>query len=324
MVRRLSFLCLILAMTLTVLGCSQGEDYGENFTIPSEDKNQTRFTIKFGRVPSVTVTELLKQNAPLIRRLKDELNVNVTYRFADNYRGIIEGMRQNEYDIAWLGPYSYVLSGCYSDTSAAYRPLVRPVRRDREGNLSAEYRSIIFTNRNSDIETLSDLKGRSFAFVDRRSTSGFLFPMAKMMDAGLDPETDLEYEFLNRHDRVVQAVDNGDYPAGATYDDARMEEFQSRTRAERRLPVIERTKPIPSSPIAVSRQFEQNHPDVVERFVEIMTSLYKTESGKKILRSLKIARYQKAAYEDYKVVRDILQNLPADLSGVKDFCNKEL
>lgn len=320
MLRRLAAIFLLVAMT-GLTGCGQDDSYDSKFEISENNRNETRFTIKFGRVPSVTVTELLKQNAPLIRRLKSELNVNITYRFADDYRGIINGMSKNEYDFAWMGPYSYVLSGCYSDTSARYEPLVRPLRRNDEGELSEEYRSLIFTSRESGINSLQELRGKSFAFVDRNSTSGFLFPMAHLIDAGLEPDDDFSYEFLDRHDKVVQQVNEGNYAAGATYEDARMEEFDSLDTANTRLPLLDKTKPIPNSPIVVSSSFAEEHPEVVDRFVSLMTSLHETDEGQAILESLKIARYREASDSDYDDVRGVLDQLSDQLPDVQSFCD---
>jgi phosphonate transport system substrate-binding protein len=315
---------LILVAFLGLTGCGNSNDYDQQFKIPEDKQNETRFTIKFGRVPSVTVTQLLKRNARLIRRLKDDLNVNIIYRFADDYRGIIEGMSNNEYDFVWMGPFSYVLSECYSSTSATYRPLVRPLRRGDDGKLSGDYRGLIFTSRTSSVDSLSDLKGQSVAFVDRRSTSGFLFPMARLIEAGLNPSEDFSYDFLDRHDRVVQEVNLGNYAAGATYENARMQEFGTQETADRNLPVLARTRPIPSSPIAVSSKFAEKHPGVVNRFVDIMTGLHENREGRSILGDLEIARYREASVSDYDEVRTVLKRLQPKLPELTKFCQRSL
>lgn len=56
MLRRLT-LVVVLAALIGLAGCGQNESYDSHFTIPEESKNKTRFTIKFGRVPSLTVTD---------------------------------------------------------------------------------------------------------------------------------------------------------------------------------------------------------------------------------------------------------------------------
>lgn len=320
MARRVTY-CLGLLLLVVTVGCSGDTDYERTFELPEDARENEKLTLKFGRVPSETVTGLLRQNAPLIRLLKDELDVNITYRFADNYRGIIEGMESETYDFTWMGPYSYVLSECSSDTSAAYRPLVRPMRRNGNGEVSGEYRSLIIARPNRGIEELEDLRGRSFAFVEQYSTSGYLFPLAKLVEAGIDPKTDFSsYDFLKRHDRVVQSVLEGDHDAGAIYDDARMDEFDSRNEANRELPVLTRTEAMPTEPITVSEAFANNHPDLVDKFVEVMTSLHENKRGRSILETLGVERYRRANDEDYGKVRNVVDTLGDRLPEVKSLC----
>jgi phosphonate transport system substrate-binding protein len=312
---------LILLLVFGLVACSQETEYGDEFNLPPDNETDERMTLKFGRVPSVTVTELLRQNAPLIRQLKNELDVNITYRFADSYHGIIDGMSEETYDFTWMGPYSYVLAECSSETSARYRPLVRPVRQQPSGEAQAEYRSLIFARAGSSIRELEDLRGKSFAFVEEQSTSGYLFPLARLTEANLNPESDFEnVEFLGRHDRVVQSVLDGTYDAGAVYDDARLEEFDSPSKADEWLRVIARTRPIPTSPITVSGRFAENHPELVDQFVETMTSLHRSKRGEEILTRLGIQRYQPVSDEDYDEVRNVLRTLLPRLTEIRDRC----
>jgi len=311
----------IIVLVFSLMACSQETEYGDEFNLPPESETDQRMTLKFGRVPSVTVTELLRQNAPLIRQLKNELDVNITYRFADSYHGIIDGMRKGNYDFTWMGPYSYVLAECTSETSARYRPLVRPVRQQSNGEAQAEYRSLILARAGSSIRELDDLRGKSFAFVEKQSTSGYLFPLARLLEANLDPANDFKnVEFLGRHDRVVQSVLDGTYDAGAVYDDARLEEFDSRSKADEWLRVIARTRPIPTSPITVSGSFAENHPERVDQFVKTMTSLHRSKRGEKILNQLGIERYRPAGDEDYDEVRNVLRRLLPRLPEIRDRC----
>ena len=61
----------------------------------------------------------------------------------------------------------------------------------------------------SDIETLEDFAGKTVCFVDPSSTSGYLFPSYNLMQAGIDPETDITPVFVGKHDVSVQKVSEG-------------------------------------------------------------------------------------------------------------------
>jgi phosphonate transport system substrate-binding protein len=149
--------------------------------------------------------------------------------------------------------------------------------------------------------------------------------MALMMDSGLDPSGDLgEIQFLKRHDKVVKAVIEGNADVGATYNDARMEEFNTKTEANSELPIITRTKPIPTSPITVSEKFSRNHPELVEKFVNVMTNLHNSEKGREILKTLGISQYQPAENSDYDQVREVLRQLRTTLPRVQNICQKPL
>ena len=71
---------------------------------------------------------------------------------------------------------------------------------------------------NDEINGIEDFAGKNVCFVDPGSTSGFLYPSAGLLDAGIDPETDVTPVFAGGHDASVISVKNGDCDAGFAYD----------------------------------------------------------------------------------------------------------
>jgi phosphonate transport system substrate-binding protein len=71
---------------------------------------------------------------------------------------------------------------------------------------------------NASIESLA---GRSIAFTSATSTSGAVFPILQLINAGLDPENDVSYSYLGSHTDTIAAVYNGDFEVGVSFDDAR-------------------------------------------------------------------------------------------------------
>ena len=67
----------------------------------------------------------------------------------------------------------------------------------------------------SAINDVSQLRGRSVAFGNSRSTLGRYFAQQLLMDHGLYARDLSRYEYLERHDRVAKAVGAGEYDAGA-------------------------------------------------------------------------------------------------------------
>ena len=86
---------------------------------------------------------------------------------------------------------------------------------------SAFYFSLMLVQPDSDIDERTDVKGREWAFADRLSTSGSIFALYTLQEAGLDiggapkeEPVDFEATFTD-HDQAVQRLAEGQ-AAGAT------------------------------------------------------------------------------------------------------------
>lgn len=174
--------------------------------------------LKLGRIPFTNATEMVKKHEGLLAYLRDELGVKETRLvLASDYKGIMDKLARGEIDIAWLGTTPYVEAMSNEKHKAAMRLLVKP-RRFK----TTSYRGIIIVRQDSGIKNLSDLKGKKIAWVEKDSASGYLFPKALLLEAGVDPDKDFaEAGFLGKHDTVVLNVLIGKYDAGACFDDAR-------------------------------------------------------------------------------------------------------
>ncbi|HXX53432.1 MAG TPA: PhnD/SsuA/transferrin family substrate-binding protein, partial [Thermodesulfovibrionales bacterium] len=74
--------------------------------------------------------------------------------------------------------------------------------------------SVIITKADTDIKSLDELKGRTFAFGDRQAATSYVVPRAMLKDAGVDINDLRYYHFLGHNDAVATAVVKGDYDAG--------------------------------------------------------------------------------------------------------------
>lgn len=176
-----------------------------------------------GFVPSQQAETMEDDVLPLERYLEEALQehvpgIRVESFVAVKYVGLVAAMKAGRVDVGFLAPFSYLLS--HRDTAREgepTRPLLQTVRFGR-----THYRSQILARAGSGIRGLEDLAGRTFAFTDPASTSGFLYPRLTLEAAGIDYRRDLaNYAMLGSHDNVVQALYRGTFDAGATFEDAR-------------------------------------------------------------------------------------------------------
>ena len=77
-----------------------------------------------------------------------------------------------------------------------------------------QFHSLFITSR-PQITKLADLRGKTFAFGDINSTSGHLQPVKEMLDAGIDPDKDLQFRYTGNHTATAIAVNGGSVDAGA-------------------------------------------------------------------------------------------------------------
>ncbi|MBF0409843.1 MAG: phosphate/phosphite/phosphonate ABC transporter substrate-binding protein [Candidatus Riflebacteria bacterium] len=196
--------------------------------------------LKLGRIPFTNSSEMVRQHEGFMKYLKETLGVKETRLVtASNYDGIVKKLERGEIDIGWLGSLAYV----ENKEKIKMKPLVKPVRFG-----STSYRGIIIVRGDSGIRNLSDLKGKKFAWVEKESASGYTFPKALLIEAGINPDKDFsEAAFLTKHDAVVLNVLLGKFDAGACYDDARKTlKDQEKTRE---LTILGTTQDISNEPI---------------------------------------------------------------------------
>ncbi len=137
--------------------------------------------------------------------LPQELVVSASYEEAQ------EALLTGEADVAVLGAYLYVLT-------RRADPGVRVVASHVSAG-SQTYGAWIVARSGGALQ-LEDLEDGCVAFVDRRSTSGWLIPAARFLAAGIDPLHDIAPVFAGSHDGAVELVRTGQCAAAAVYDGA--------------------------------------------------------------------------------------------------------
>lgn len=285
-----------------LVGCGENTPEDTTDRPPKLPNGESRVVVNFGHVPSVSSSEKLSQLEPLEDYLESKLPIDIQIRFAQDYSEVIERVNNDEYDFVTFGPLSYVSSAEQGNVVPALKPI-------RFGDTS--YRSIIFTAKDSGVKALEDLENKTFAFVDKKSASGYLFPRAYLMKHGINPDQDLSgYFFRGSHSNVVVSVWLGDYAAGAVYDDAR-EDQDNAERIVEETRVLARTDPIPNEPWIFRKGFVEKHPELVEKITQLMLNLNKSASREqRILERLGVDGFILASDTDYDTVREYQDFLP--------------
>ncbi|RCK75320.1 MAG: Phosphonate ABC transporter phosphate-binding periplasmic component [Candidatus Ozemobacter sibiricus] len=255
--------------------------------------------LKIGRIPFTNATEMVRKHEELMKYLRQELGVKETRLvLASDYNGIMTKLSRGEIDIAWLGTLTYA----ENMGKVPMRLLVKPVRFG-----TTSYRGIIITRGDSGIRTLADLKGKKFAWVEKDSASGYIFPKALLIEAGVNPDKDFaEASFLQKHDSVVLNVLLGKYDAGACYDDARKTLREKEKMDE--LTILATTQDISNEPIVCRQDLPE---DLAEKIRQAFLKLKIDDPQyKKVLEDCTdVQGFMPAADADYEYTRKVYELL---------------
>ena len=145
---------------------------------------------------------------PLAEYIGKKLGRQVKLYTVDTWEGLAKSLAAGETDIALMGPWGYVLANHVAGAQA-----VSTILYDGK----PEYFAIMITHPKSGIKSIADLKGKTFAFGDKGSTSGYLIPNYHFQKNGIDVNKFLGKVIYTKHQAIELQVTRGELDAGADY-----------------------------------------------------------------------------------------------------------
>jgi phosphonate transport system substrate-binding protein len=162
--------------------------------------------LRVSAIPDEAPTELQRKFGPLGSYLEKATGMKVKFMPVTDYAATVEGMAAKKLDLVWFGGFTFVQARRRTGNAI---PLVQ-----REED--ARFHSKFIVSATSKAQTLSDLKGATFAFGSVSSTSGHLMPRYFLMKQGIDPDKDFtKFSFSGAHDATAKWVEAGKVAAGA-------------------------------------------------------------------------------------------------------------
>jgi phosphonate transport system substrate-binding protein len=191
-----------------------------------------------------TQSGTLADYQPLFDAVAQSSGMTFDLTVAQSYSAVVEAMCNGTADIAFVGPVTFLQArhrGCAELLAVAVK--------DRQST----YHAAIFVRQASPVRDLADLRGRSIALGDVNSTSAFVFPVAMLLDAGLDPARDLAaIRMTGAHSGNLAALVAGQVDAAAmsleSYDKALRSGFPGAIGVR----AIARSEAIPYPPLVMN------------------------------------------------------------------------
>ncbi len=216
---------------------------------------QTPEVLRLALIPAEDIVEMMNLFEPARQYLENELGVKIEMFKALDYTAVIEAMRAEKIEIAFFGPFSYVLAAERANARAI-------VAGGDENNKLAVYHSILIAHRDSGLQSIDDIKARpkqlTLAFVDPASTSGHLIPRGHMESVGIKVDEHFkEIVFAGGHDATVLAVGARKVDFGATWEGPFNRAVGQGLINPQEVKVIWKSDGIPRSPVAVRGDLDE-------------------------------------------------------------------
>lgn len=203
--------------------------------------------VRIGVLPEEDHAVMVERYQSLMVHFEDALGLPVELFFGTDFTAMIEAMRFKHIEVSKFGPFAYILAHDRANARAF-------VQGARDAS-NPTYTSHIIVRKDSGINAISDLEGKTFAWVDPASASGYMFPRAHLvaeLDTTNDHIDDLfrAVVFSGGHDASVRLVINGDVDAAAVSDSQVQRMAAAEFPGVDNLQVLTETRPIPRSPEA--------------------------------------------------------------------------
>lgn len=255
---------LAIAPAAALAGCSSSDD--ESGSAAAEISS---LEVQF--VPTNNDGSMEAKAKPFAEYLTEKLGVDTNVTLATDYTTIVEAMASGQVQLGIMPPAAYVMArdqGCAealltSELGAYDRETGKPI----EGELTGTFKGEILVRSDSDMQELTDLKGKKIATLSANSASGYIYPVAEMKDAGVDPVTECTLTTVNDIPSEMTAVLNGQQDACFVFEGARnvfQDSFPDNDLFED-LRVLYLTEgDIPNDAIAVQPDMAQDMKDLIK------------------------------------------------------------
>jgi len=181
---------------------------------------------------------------PVFDAIAKQYGVHFKVMSGESYAAVVKGLCSNQADIAWYGPVTFG----QAHKMCGAELLALDVKKGE-----SVYYSGIFTKIGNGVDTITDLKGKSISVGSTSSTSSFNFPMAMIIDAGVDPVNDIAKVIITgSHTNSIAALKEGRTDAAAASFNSWEKAVNKGIIDPGKFRVLAKSDPIPNPPLAMN------------------------------------------------------------------------
>ena len=280
----------------SIVGCST----------KTETKKEEK-VIKMGFVPLKNSEKLVEDLKPISDYLSERLGVKVEAFTASNYIGVVEGLGSGSVDFGIIPPFSSLLAQKQSNA--------KPILTSKGKTGKPGYTAELYVRKDSGIKSLQDVKGKKVAFVDPSSSSGYIYPGAMLVNAGLNLDKDISYQFNGGHDKSLQLLLNKDVDVIATFDGVEDRYAKDFPQAKTDIQKLATSDMIPGVMVTTSSKMDK---ELQEKLEKALRDIEKDPKMKEMFTKMfSITGFTDVDQDAYKKVEATAKVMNVDLDKVK-------
>lgn len=248
--------------------------------------------LRFGVGPlQPTPTETKKAYEPFFAYIAKKLDRDFDLVATTDWAGISVALANDQVDLAWMGPWGYILanndSGVTAIATAKYDG--KPI-----------YYAIVVCGPKTGVKKWpDDAKGKRVSFADVGSTSGWLIPTAWFRTKGINPKDLFAYSDGAAHAANEISVASGQADCATDFDRNRNAMIESGKLERSATEVVWQSDPLPNDALAVRRGFD---PALAKRIQELVVSISEAEA--KAILPNHYTGFVPATHASYKMIED--------------------
>lgn len=255
---------------------------------------QSHSLLKIAVAAMISPKNTYKYYAELLRLIGERMDLQVMFIQKKTYSEVNEMLKENKLDLAFVcsGPY---VSG---RDDFGMEILAVPVCHGEK-----VYYSYFITSKKSGIRSFDDLRGKTFAFTDPLSNTGYAVPVYYLAKRNETPEFYFKKTFFTySHDNSIRAVANGLADGAAV--DSLIFDFMHVKNPEltAKTMVVDRSPPYGIPPVVVTPSMD---PGMKENLKKVFFTIHQDPKGKQLLESLQIDRFEQGDDSDYNTIREL-------------------
>jgi len=292
--------CLCLAV---LIGCSEAKR--ENNPTTATQTVGVRPSLTIGLIPERNIFKQLDRYEPLADYLSKRIGADIQLKVLTRYGNIIDNFVSAGLDGAFLGSFTYTL---------AHAKLgIEPVARPETVEGISTYYGMIMVRRDGGIKTAQDMKGKTFAFVDKATTAGYLLPLAYFKENGIDDYRTFlrETYFAGTHEAAIYDLLNKKADICAAKDTV----FTSLAARDRRLTtelvILARSPDVPENGLALRKDFDGT---IKNELKKTLLDMDKDPEGRDVLKKFGARKFIETTNGDYTSVYKYAKEIGLNLS----------